>query len=203
MGVPGAEGFIPAALVEAGPDLQCARGQGIFHIDIISVVEVVEAADIELPSHLHIVIFVGHHKDAASIAVVPGIIAGLDPVVPRYSDPAAVRDDGPFRLQKISVYGQSTRCFRIKVSACEVGAAHIELAHDRLYVSVDRQGMAAEIHPSVITVDGYAVTLFRRRVDLYIAPQLLDVEISCPVDGGAGKPDCRRRQKPGDQPRPR
>ena len=185
VGVPGAEGFIPAALVEAGPDLQCARCQGIFHIDIISVAEVVEAAYIELPFHLHIVIFVGHDEDAASIAVVPGIIAVLDPVVPRHRDPAAIRDDGSFRLQEISVYRKSTRCFRVKALARQVGAAHIELAHDRLHVSVDRQGVAAEIHPSIIAVDGYAAALFRGCVDLYIAPQLLDVEISLPVDGSS------------------
>ena len=50
VGVPGAEGFFRPGLVEAGPDLQCARCQGIFHIDIISVAEVVEAADIEASS---------------------------------------------------------------------------------------------------------------------------------------------------------
>ena len=124
MGALGAEGFSPAVLVEAGPDLQCARCQGIFHIDIISVAEVVEAADIELPSHLHIVILVSHDKDAVSIAVVPGVIAVLDPVVARHFQIAAVDLHCAARLYQTAVDRQ---CMTVQINNT---AAEISIAVD-------------------------------------------------------------------------
>ena len=107
MGAARLEGCFPAEQLEkAAADLKGARSKRLIHPAALFIVIIGVSGCVKVSLDFYIVFFIVHGQGAVALPVGPVGIPGLDPVISRHGERAAVNDHRALGLQDIAVNGQ-------------------------------------------------------------------------------------------------